>query len=304
MPPMRILLFGATGQVGGELRSLDWGFTAEVTAPGRQESDLANPGAAADAVNSIGPDLVINASAYTAVDRAESEPAKAMAVNGEAPGEMAGACAELSIPLIHISTDFVFDGAQAGPYGEDDPVNPLGVYGRSKENGERAVRAALDRHIILRTAWVFSAHGQNFVKTMLRLGAERDELGIVDDQRGCPTSAAAIAGAVAIIAKRFAGDQNIPWGTYHFCGLGDTTWYGFAKAIFDLAAPYMSRRPELKPIATADYPTPARRPANSVLACAKIEAAFGIAPEPWRVGLEAVIERLYSRKDLEKEVTA
>lgn len=301
---MHILLFGATGQVGGELRSLDWDFPAELTAPGRHESDLAVSGAAVDAIHAIGPDLVINASAYTAVDRAESEPAKAMAVNGEAPGEMAGACAELSIPLIHISTDFVFDGTQTGPYSEGDRVNPLGVYGRTKESGERAVRAALDRHIILRTAWVFSAHGQNFVKTMLRLGAERDELGVVDDQRGCPTSAAAIAGAVAIIAKRFAGDVNIPWGTYHFCGLGDTTWYGFAKAIFDLAAPHMPRRPYLKPIATADYPTPARRPANSVLACAKIEASFGIVPGPWREGLAAVIERLYSRKNLKKEVTS
>lgn len=309
---MRILLFGATGQVGGELRSLDWGFPVEITAPGRHEADVAVPGDAGGAVQAADPDLVINASAYTAVDRAESEPDRAMAVNCAGPGEMAGACADASIPLIHISTDFVFDGAKDGAYSEDDPVNPLGIYGRTKESGERAVREALDRHIILRTAWVFSAHGQNFVKTMLRLGGERDALGVVDDQRGCPTSAATVAGALAIITRHLARDETIPWGTYHFCGAGDTTWYGFARAIFELAEPHMPRRPDLKPIATADYPTPARRPANSVLACAKIEAAFGVEPRPWRKDLAAVIEQLFSREDTventeqntEKESTA
>lgn len=301
---MRILLFGITGQVGEELRSQDWGFPVELTALGRPEADLAVPGNAGGAIRAADPQLVINASAYTAVDKAESEPELAMAVNGVAPGEMAKACAELSIPLMHISTDFIFDGAKEGPYSEDDPVNPLGVYGRSKACGERAVREALDHHIILRTAWVFSAHGRNFVKTMLRLGGEREELGVVDDQRGCPTPAAAIAGSLADIAKHISSSKTVPWGTYHFCGAGDTSWYGFAKTIFELAEPHMSRRPHVKPIATADYPTPARRPSNSVLVCAKLEAAFGIKPRPWREGLTTVIERLFSQSNTAKELTS
>ncbi len=292
---MRILLFGATGQVGGELQSVEWEFPAEITALGRSQADLAVPGAAGEAIRTTAPDLVINASAYTAVDVAESEPDLAMAVNAAAPGEMAGACAKASIPLIHMSTDFVFDGAKAGPYLEDDPVNPLGVYGRTKESGERAVREALVQHIILRTAWVYSAHGRNFVKTMLRLGGERAELSVVDDQRGCPTSAAAIAGALAAIIGHLVRHETIAWGTYHYCGRGEATWHGFARAIFDLAAPHTPRRPNLKPIVTADYPTPARRPANSVLACAKIEAAFPIERRPWREDLAAVIEQLFRR---------
>ncbi len=290
---MRILLFGATGQVGAELQSVEWEFPAEITVLGRSQADLAVPGEAGEAIMTTGTDLVINASAYTAVDVAESEPGLAMAVNSAAPGEMAGACAKASIPLIHMSTDFVFDGAKRGPYLEDDPVNPLGVYGRTKESGERAVRDVLVQHIILRTAWVYSAHGRNFVNTMLRLGGERAELSVVDDQRGCPTSAAAIAGALAAIIGHLSRHETIAWGTYHYCGRGEATWYGFAQAIFDLAAPHIPRRPNLKPIVTADYPTPARRPANSVLACAKIEAAFHIERRPWREDLAAVIEQLF-----------
>ena len=290
---MRILLFGANGQVGTELRAIDWGDDMLI-ALGRDQADLSTPGSAASAIESEKPDLVINASAYTAVDLAESEPELAMAVNGAAPGEMAQACAKQNIPLIHISTDYVFDGRKAGAYIEDDPVNPMGAYGRSKEAGERAVRKTLDRHIILRTAWVFSAHGQNFVKTMLRLGAERDELGIIDDQRGCPSAAAAIAEAIEVIARRIVASEEVPWGTYHFCGAGETTWFGFAQAIFETAERHLEKQPFVKPITTDEYPLPAKRPANSVLDCAKIETAFGIRMQPWRDRLADVIERLYA----------
>jgi len=290
---MRILVFGANGQVGTELRAIDWGNDTLI-ALGRDQADLSVAGDAASAIDKEKPDLVINASAYTAVDQAENEPELAMAVNGAAPGEMAQACVKRNIPLIHISTDYVFDGSKSGAYVEDDPVNPMGAYGRSKEAGERAVREILDRHIILRTAWVFSAHGQNFVKTMLRLGAERDELGIIDDQHGCPSAAAEIAGAIEVIARRITAGEDISWGTYHFCGAGETTWFGLAKAIFKMAGPQMTKQPMVKPITTDDYPLPAKRPANSVLDCTKIEVTFGIQPQPWRDGLADVIDRIYT----------
>jgi len=291
---MRILLFGAGGQVGRELRAIDWGADIELIALSRGEADLSVAGSAGGAIEKEKADLVINASAYTAVDRAESEPELAMAVNAGAPGEMATACSMLGIPLIHMSTDYVFDGEKSGPYVEDDPVRPLSVYGRSKEAGESAVREALDRHIILRTAWVFSAHGQNFVKTMLRLGAERDDLGIIDDQYGCPTAAASIAEAVAVIARRIAAGENVRWGTYHYCDAGVTTWFGFARAIFEAAQPHMGKQPSVRPITTDQYPLPARRPANSVLDCGKVETAFGVRAQPWRDRLVDVIERLYA----------
>ncbi|HER27569.1 MAG TPA: dTDP-4-dehydrorhamnose reductase, partial [Rhodospirillales bacterium] len=242
---MRILLFGANGQVGTELRAIDWGEDTELVALGRQQSDLLVSGNAGRVIDKEQSDLVINASAYTAVDKAESEPDLALAINARAPGEMADACSKQGIPLIHISTDYVFDGSKQGPYVEDDPVVPLGAYGRSKETGERAVREALGSHIILRTSWVFSAHGQNFVKTMLRLGAERDELGIIDDQRGCPTAAAHIAQVIAAITRQILEGKCIPWGTYHYCGTGETTWFGFACAIFEAAGSYIESPPNV-----------------------------------------------------------
>jgi dTDP-4-dehydrorhamnose reductase len=237
------------------------------------------------------PDLAINLAAYTAVDRAESEAEAAWAVNCTGAMHIAAGCADRGIPLVHLSTDYVFDGYKDGPYREDDPVNPLGVYGASKEAGERAVREALRRHIILRTSWVYGAFGQNFVKTMLRLGAERETLRVVADQHGCPTAAADIASALVALAQQVAAGEE-RWGTYHFAGAGATTWHGFAEAIFDLALPYRGRRPRVEPIATEQYPTPARRPRNSVLDCSKIADAFGIRPAPWRPALAAVIREL------------
>src|SRR5439155_17347627 len=189
------------------------------------------------------------------------------------------------------STDYVFDGKKHGPYREDDPVNPLGVYGRSKEAGDRAIREALAEHVILRTAWVYSAHGHNFVKTMLRLAGERPVLRVVADQTGSPTSAADIATAIVTVVRRVAAGRR-QRGTYHFTGAGAVTWHGFAEAIFEMAAPWRGPPPRVEPIATADYPTPARRPANSVLDCRRIGEAFGVVPRPWREALAEVIREL------------
>jgi dTDP-4-dehydrorhamnose reductase len=235
---------------------------------------------------------MINAAAYTAVDRAETERDIAWACNCTGPANIAVACQEAAIPLIHLSTDYVFDGSKIGAYREDDPVKPLGVYGESKEAGDRAVRAALPQHVILRTAWVYSAHGHNFVKTMLRLAGERPVLRVVADQIGSPTSAADIAAAIAAIAQQLNAG-NTSWGTYHFAGGGAVTWHGFAEAIFELAAPRRGQPPLVEAIATADYPTPVRRPANSVLDCRRIGEVFGIVPGPWRKALAEVIGELY-----------
>lgn len=272
---MRLLVLGANGQVGFELGRARLPDGMTLTARDRAGLDITDRKAVFAAVP--GHDLVVNAAAYTAVDRAESERGAAFAANAEAPGHLAEACRKEGAALIHLSTDYVFDGTKPGPYAEDDPVNPLGAYGESKEAGERAVRAALAEHVILRTAWVYGAHGHNFVKTMLRLASERPSLRVVADQRGSPSSAADIAAAILRIA---AAPKR--WGTFHFTGGGETTWHGFAEAI-------VRGRVPVEPIATADYPTPARRPANSVLDCGKIAAAYGIVGRPWQVALGEVL---------------
>src|SRR5579885_1563057 len=285
---MKLLVLGAGGQVGRDLTRLVWPAGTTLVAADRAEVDITQRAAVTAAVAREHPDIVINAAAYTAVDRAESESAAAWAGNCEGPANLATACAGAAIPLIHISTDYVFDGSKIGAYREDDPVNPLGVYGQSKEAGDRAVREALPEHIILRTAWVYSAHGHNFVKTMLRLAAERPVLRVVADQVGSPTSAHDIAAAIATIVGRL-GTGNSVWGTFNFAGAGAVSWHGFAQAIFELAAPWRGPPPRVDAITTAEYPTPARRPANSVLDCAKIAATFGITPRPWREQLADVI---------------
>jgi dTDP-4-dehydrorhamnose reductase len=288
---MKLLVLGAGGQVGHELSRLAWSEDYQVAAFGRAGVDITRKEAVSGALGRERPDIVINAAAYTAVDRAESEADAAWAGNCTGPAYLAASCQAAGTPLIHISTDYVFDGSKPGPYREDDPVNPLGVYGHSKEAGDRAVREALPQHVILRTAWVYSAHGHNFVKTMLRVAAERPVLRVVADQIGSPTSAADIAGAIAAIVRRVAaGDRH--WGTYHFAGGGEVTWHGFAEAIFELAAPWRGAPPTVEAITTADYPTPARRPANSVLDCRHIGEAFGIVPRPWREALAEVIREL------------
>ena len=274
-----LLVFGRTGQVARELARL----APEARFLGRAEVDLTDPAACAALIRDARPAAVINAAAYTAVDRAESEPDAAWAVNSEGAGHVARACARTGLPLLHLSTDYVFDGQAVGhAYREDDPIAPVSVYGASKAEGDQAVRDATPRHAIVRTAWVYSPHGQNFVKTMLRLGRERPELGIVADQHGCPTSAADIAGALVAMAVRMAdsGAGGDLYGTFHFSGTGPTTWYGFAQEIFRLAAHHGNPVPTLRPIATADYPTPAARPANSVLDCSRLREVYGIASPP------------------------
>ena len=283
-----ILITGAGGQVGHELASATCAH--RIVATSRQQLDITNSRQILDAVSNLEPDLIINAAAYTAVDRAEEEPKAAYTVNRDGVENLATACRDVGIPLLHISTDYVFDGEKQGAYVETDPVAPLGVYGASKLGGEEALRACVDRHIILRSSWVFSASGSNFVKTMLRLGRERDELGIVDDQHGCPTSARSIASVLLQIADRYISGEEIDWGTYHYGNAPSTTWFGFAREIFSRAGGFDDL--ELKPIATADYPTPARRPTNSVLDCSKLARSFGIRQADWRIELDSVLSLL------------
>jgi dTDP-4-dehydrorhamnose reductase len=291
---MKVLVFGAGGQMGREVCRAAWPPHYTLVAPNRGKIDITKSALVNTIFCKERPDLAINLAAYTAVDRAESEPEAAWAVNCAGAAHIGAACYETGTPLIHVSTDYVFDGGKTGPYREEDPVGPLGVYGCSKEAGERAVRAAMESHLILRTAWVYGANGVNFVKTMLRLAAERPVLRIVADQRGCPTSAAEIATVLIVIARHLErGDAR--WGTYHFAGGGAVSWYGFAEAIFDLAAPRLVARPRLVAIDTDQYPTPARRPMNSVLDCHKIKDVYGISPSPWREALAPVIEQLINR---------
>ncbi|MEJ5358130.1 MAG: dTDP-4-dehydrorhamnose reductase [Desulfobacterales bacterium] len=292
---MRVLLTGGIGQLGSELRPRLAEMGWEVIAPGPEELDLARPEAIDSFWAETRPGLVINAAAYTAVDRAESEPGQAFAVNADAPARLARLCRDAGAGLVHVSTDYVFDGTKTTPYTEDDPVNPLGVYGRSKAAGEEAVRALCPRHVVIRTSWLYSAHGANFVKTVLRLAAEREVLRIVDDQRGCPTSAADLAQAIAAIARRLGQGAGsiLPWGLYHYCGRGETTWYGFAREILGLIQERgLARGVRVLPISTAEYPTPARRPAYSVLDCRRIEAAFDLRRPLWTESLARVIAQL------------
>jgi dTDP-4-dehydrorhamnose reductase len=288
---MKLLIVGAGGQVGRELTRLDWPARYRIAAADRGAIDITQRDAVFAATAREQPDIVINAAAYTAVDRAESEREAAWAVNCAGPANLAAACREAAIPLIHISTDYVFDGSKTAPYREDDPVNPLGVYGASKEAGDRAVREMVPQHVILRTAWVYSAHGHNFVRTMLRLAGERPVLRVVADQTGSPTAAADIAAAIAVVVERIAAGRT-GWGTYNFAGAGAVTWHGFAQAIFELAAPWRGAPPQVDAITTAEYPTPARRPANSVLDCSRIGDVYGIVPRPWRSALADVIAEL------------
>jgi len=287
-----ILLTGAQGQLGWELqrRALAAGLT--VDASDRDDLDITDAASVRARLAAVRPALVVNAAAYTAVDKAESDREAAFAVNRDGPANLARACAEHAIPLIHVSTDYVFDGSRPGAYTEDDPVAPLGVYGVSKFDGEEAVRTACPRHVILRTAWVYGVHGHNFVKTMLRLGRERETLRVVDDQHGCPTFAGDLADAVLAIAARLrAGDVPADgWGTFHCTGSGHTTWCGFAREIFSQVAPRGDRVPEVQGIASSEYPTPARRPANSVLDCSRLERVYGIRLRDWRPALAEMLD--------------
>ncbi len=276
-------MFGRTGQVARE--ALRRAGDVELTALGREDADLSDPESCAEAVRGAEADAVLNAAAWTDVDGAEAAEPAAAIVNAAAPGAMARAAAARGIPFIHISTDYVFDGAGAAPRVETDLPAPLGAYGRTKLAGERAVAAAGGSHVILRTSWVFSAHGKNFVKTMLRLGESRASLDVVDDQIGGPTPAAAIADACLAIARMKAAGAD---GVFHFAGAPAVSWRGFAEAIFAAAGMEVA----VRPIATADWPTPARRPLNSRLDCRAIGAAYGLAPPDWRAELNAVVKEV------------
>lgn len=296
----RILLTGTTGQVGQELQQT-LAPLGEVIGVGHQGLNLAQPDSIRQLIDQVKPTLIVNAAAYTAVDRAETEFEQAKLINGVAPTLMAEAAQQLGATLIHISTDYVFDGKKGTPYSEQDTPNPMNAYGRSKLMGEEGVRQAGDRHIILRTAWVYGAHGKsNFVKTMLRLGAERDEIRVVADQVGTPTGAKDIAEAIAQLLTQLDLSQtqeSMPNGTYHFTNSGVASWYDFAIAIFEEAKSlgYQLKVQRVVPITTSEYPTPAQRPLYSVLACAKISAVLGAHPLYWRQGLRQMLRELYTQ---------
>ena len=278
-----ILVFGSTGQVATELRRL----APEATFLGRDKADLTDPEACAAAIRAHDPSAVINAAAWTAVDKAEEEEATATVVNGTAPGAMARVCADLGIPFVHISTDYVFEGGGTAAWAPTDPTGPLGAYGRSKLAGEQAIQAAGGTWAILRTSWVFSAHGNNFVKTMLRLSETRDALNVVGDQIGGPTPAGDIAKACLSIVEQLREDPA-KTGLHHFSGAPDVSWANFARAIFDVAG----RTVAVTDIPSSAYPTPAVRPANSRMDCSALETVFGISRPDWRLALAAVIKEL------------
>lgn len=292
---MDILVTGGAGQVGTELQDLVWPVGVTLHAPTRGLLDLADPASVAAMMASRRWDAVISSGAYTAVDKAETDVREAWLVNAVAPAILAHAAAQAGIPIVHVSTDYVFDGTENGFYRENDPVAPLGVYGGSKEGGEQAVRTANPRHAIVRTAWVVSRHRSNFLKTMLRVGAERDEMRVVGDQRGCPTFAGDLAGALQAIVLRQTADTAAPCGTYHFVNAGEASWAEFATAIFGASARHGGPQPRVATITTAEYLTPARRPANSRLATARIAADFGIVPRPWATALDETIAALLAR---------
>jgi len=291
-----ILVTGGAGQLGLALARAAWPRDVVLRTPPRDELDLADPASIRGVLDSRPWAAVINSGAYTAVDKAEGDLAAAFAVNAMAPAVLAEGARALGVPIIQISTDYVFDGSKSGPYVEDDPVGPLGVYGASKLAGELAVRTSGARHVILRTAWVLSPDRANFLKTMLRLAETRPELGVVADQRGCPSSTDDIAAAVAAVATRLMDEAEAPTGVYHFVNAGEASWAELAREIFALSAARGGPGAEVRSIATADYPTPARRPANSVLATAKITRDFGVQPRPWRKAVGEIIDTLLGEK--------
>jgi dTDP-4-dehydrorhamnose reductase len=288
-----ILVAGSAGQVARALASSPAPAGVKIVTQGRPDLDLLDVSSIEAAFDRVKPDLVVNAAAYTAVDQAESEEAAAFALNAAAPGDLAAAAARKSVPILHISTDYVFDGTKSAPYLETDPVAPLGVYGRSKLAGEQAAAAANPDHLILRTAWVYSPVGKNFVKTMLRVGAGRDELGVVHDQRGNPTSAADIAAAILdISAQILSGAAPVKPGVYHMTAQGEASWAEFAEYIFECSAKAGGPVARVKRITSAEYPTPVTRPTNSRLDCSKISDAFGVLLPHWQGSTQICVEQL------------
>ncbi len=289
-----LLVFGSSGQLAREIAFQTMPAGWRLRQLSRQDLDLRNFREVRAIIAGAAPIAVINAAAYTAVDKAEQDRQGAWAVNAEAPVAMAEACAKLEVPFLHVSTDYVFSGDKAGAYREEDEVGPLGVYGASKLEGEKGVRRAWTNHVILRTSWVFSRHGSNFVKTMLRLAGERDEVRVVADQAGGPTCATDIAETLVRLASLLT-QRSEGFGTFHYSGVPATTWCGFAEAIFASLARRGYHIPRLVAIATKQYPTPARRPANSVLDCSKLLATHGILQPSWPKALEACLSSLLTK---------
>jgi len=291
MEPPRILLIGKIGQVGWELRRT-LAPLGRITCVDFPEIDLTRDDSIRRWVREIRPNIVINAAAYTAVDKAESEPDKAMKINGVAPGILADEAKQLGALLVHYSTDYVFDGAKIAPYVEGDAPNPLGAYGRTKQAGDEAVRAIGGAHLIFRLCWVYGARGQNFMLTMMRLAREREKLRVVGDQVGCPTWSRMIAETTTLALKQAvaAGDLDAFTGTYHLAASGITSWHGFADAIVKLMPAEGRKCVQVEAISTAEYPTPTKRPAYSVLACGKLERTFGLRLPHWEESLKQVLE--------------
>lgn len=294
---MRIIIVGNKGQLGADLMQRAGHYGVDAKGADLPECDITQADsiqqAIADAGSTIG--AVINAAAYTAVDRAESETQKAFAVNSDGAGLLARACNQNNIPLIHISTDYVFGGLKTSPYLPSDPINPLGIYGQSKAAGETAVRQHCQQHVIVRTSWLYGLYGENFVKTMLRLGKEREELRIIDDQVGSPTYAGDLADALIQAAVQIMGGKS-PWGTYHYCNAGALTWYAFARKIFTLARAHdQFAVKNIVSILTAHYPSPAPRPHFSVLDCTSFEETFELTRRPWDTALKEMLAALYAQ---------
>ncbi len=296
---MKILITGSEGQLGWELLRQAPFFNMEAVGLDLPYLDITVEPGVIEAFKEHKPDILINAAAYTNVDKAETDEKACFAVNVNGPENLAAACRNAEIPMIHISTDYVFDGTNNIPYTENDPVAPASVYGRSKAEGENGVRNILEKHIILRTSWLYGVHGHNFVKTILKLGKEKEVIGVVSDQFGSPTSAADLAETVLIIASRILTFyEGITFGTYNYCGEGITSWHGFAEKIIETAKQYAPVvTTQVKPLTTEEYPTKVRRPAFSALDCSRIQQNFGIIPKPWQKSLEAVIETIYSCKN-------
>lgn len=287
----KVLITGAKGQVGAELvQTTPAGFT--VIALDSKQLDITNLVQVKTVVTKHQPDLIINAAAYTAVDKAESDIEQAYAVNKKGVEWLARAAEEADIPLFHISTDYVFDGQASQPYKETDSVNPKSVYGASKLAGEQVLAKILSKHIILRTSWVFGIVGNNFVKTMLRLGKERDELSVVSDQYGCPTSASSIANILWLLVAKYIQEKSLPWGIYHFSNSPACTWHEFACEVFEQAVKTgtLNKAPLVKAITTADYPTPAKRPAWSVLSSRRVENLLGVKGTLWKTELKPLLQ--------------
>ncbi len=291
MPAHPILVTGGSGQLATALAA-----SAQVHRVGRPDFDFDRPDSVAATFHAVAPRLVVNTAAYTAVDAAENDAEAAYRANRDGPAMLARLCAAADIPLIHVSTDYVFDGAKQAPYVEADPVAPQGVYGASKLAGEQAVLQAGGKAIILRTAWVYAATGKNFVRTMLAVGQTRDRLTVVADQHGCPTTAADLADAILAIADRLdrAGWRPDYQGVFHAAGAGATTWHGLAVASFEEAARHGARVPQVVPIATADWPTPAKRPANSRLDCTRLRTVFDVTLPDWRSSLTRTIDTIFA----------